>query len=938
MKTLFVIFIYFLQQCLTQSLQNIRVLYVNEEGNEVAEASVDVALTYIKKNNKLGINAEVTKVSGNRTDSTGLLESLCKVYNGMLEKNEPPHLVLDTTMTDLASETVKSFTQALALPTISSSFGQEGDLRQWRNIDDDEKKYLVQICPPADLIPEIIRKIVLQQNITNAAILFDHTFVMDHKYKSLLQNVATRHLISEIDTAKIEAQLQRLRSLDLVNFFILGTIDSIKLVLDAAQKNSYLNRKFAWHAITQDLGELKCNIKNGTILFVKPLVNANYQNRLGQIKTSYQLTAKPEIAAAFYFDFTLHALLTVRNMISDGSWQKTNATNFITCDDYDGKNAPKRIGLDLENALKKELQENQEPPTYGPFEIISNGISQMEFDMTMSLVDVRDGEPDKTTPLGTWTAGLNSNLSFLENGIMDKFTSALVYRVVVAEQIPFVFRDENSKKGYSGYCIDLMDKIGEVLRFEYEIQLATGNVFGNMDEQGKWNGLIKDLMDKKADIGLGSISVMAERENVIDFTVPYYDLVGITILMKVPRVPTSLFKFLTVLENEVWMCILAAYFFTSFLMWIFDRWSPYSYQNNREKYKDDEEKREFNLKECLWFCMTSLTPQGGGEAPKNLSGRLVAATWWLFGFIIIASYTANLAAFLTVSRLETPIESLDDLSKQYKIQYAPLNGSSSSTYFERMANIEARFYEIWKDMSLNDSLSDIERAKLAVWDYPVSDKYTKMWQAMKEAGFPSSLTEAAERVKASASSTEGFAYLGDATDIKYLEMTNCDLKPVGEEFSRKPYALAVQQGSPLKDQLNTAILQLLNRRELERLKEKWWTKNPNKAKCEQQENQSDGISIQNIGGVFIVIFVGIGLACITLAFEYWWYKYRKVSKVVTVQEAAVHPVPKNAFGVEGFGKQNRKDNFGRGEAFGKKPKEKFDTKVKPSQLFKGSRF
>lgn len=45
-------------------------------------------------------------------------------------------------------------------------------------------------------------------------------------------------------------------------------------------------------------------------------------------------------------------------------------------------------------------------------------------------------------------------------------------------------------------------------------------------------------------------------------------------------------------------------------MWLFDRWSPYSYQNNREKYRDDEEKREFNLKECLWFCMTSLTPQG----------------------------------------------------------------------------------------------------------------------------------------------------------------------------------------------------------------------------------------------------------------------------------------------------------------------------------------
>ncbi|CAG0922470.1 unnamed protein product [Notodromas monacha] len=94
-----------------------------------------------------------------------------------------------------------------------------------------------------------------------------------------------------------------------------------------------------------------------------------------------------------------------------------------------------------------------------------------------------------------------------------------------------------------------------------------------------------------------------------------------------------------------------------------------------------------------WFARLLAADWGGGEAPKNLSGRLVAATWWLFGFIIIASYTANLAAFLTVSRLDTPIESLDDLSKQYKVRYAPMNGSSSMTYFERMAYIESKFYE-----------------------------------------------------------------------------------------------------------------------------------------------------------------------------------------------------------------------------------------------------
>ena len=39
--------------------------------------------------------------------------------------------------------------------------------------------------------------------------------------------------------------------------------------------------------------------------------------------------------------------------------------------------------------------------------------------------------------------------------------------------------------------------------------------------------------------------------------------------------------------------------------------------------------------------------------------------WWFFTLIIISSYTANLAAFLTVERMITPIENADDLSNQH---------------------------------------------------------------------------------------------------------------------------------------------------------------------------------------------------------------------------------------------------------------------------------
>lgn len=85
--------------------------------------------------------------------------------------------------------------------------------------------------------------------------------------------------------------------------------------------------------------------------------------------------------------------------------------------------------------------------------------------------------------------------------------------------------------------------------------------------------------------------------------------------------------------------------------------------------------------------------------------------------------------------------------------------------------------------------------------------------------------------------------------------------------------------------INFSILTLLNKRQLEKLKEKWWKNDEMRAKCDKSEDQSNGISIDNIGGVFIVIFVGIGMACITLIFEYWWYKYRKTPKIIDVSEA-----------------------------------------------------
>lgn len=66
---------------------------------------------------------------------------------------------------------------------------------------------------------------------------------------------------------------------------------------------------------------------------------------------------------------------------------------------------------------------------------------------------------------------------------------------------------------------------------------------------------------------------------------------------------------------------------------------------------------------------------------RSLSGRIVGGVWWFFTLIIISSYTANLAAFLTVERMVSPIESAEDLAKQTEIAYGTLDSGSTKEFF-----------------------------------------------------------------------------------------------------------------------------------------------------------------------------------------------------------------------------------------------------------------
>ena len=56
--------------------------------------------------------------------------------------------------------------------------------------------------------------------------------------------------------------------------------------------------------------------------------------------------------------------------------------------------------------------------------------------------------------------------------------------------------------------------------------------------------------------------------------------------------------------------------------------------------------------------------------------------WYMTTIIVVASYTANLAAFLTVTRMETPIANADDLVKQTEIKYGAVQSGTTAQFFK----------------------------------------------------------------------------------------------------------------------------------------------------------------------------------------------------------------------------------------------------------------
>ncbi|UJR36108.1 hypothetical protein I4U23_028843 [Adineta vaga] len=461
-------------------------------------------------------------------------------------------------------------------------------------------------------------------------------------------------------------------------------------------------------------------------------------------------------------------------------------------------------------------------------------------DVSFEVVDLAANGVSKN---GNWSANSPDRLEIRRNFSKDYETRKQeiqnqTLKVTTVIEPPYVMlapNGTNSTQKFAGFCIDILLDLSARLNFSFEIDIVKDKIFGKRNEKGEWNGIIGELVNRRADLGLAGLTITYQREQAIDFTKPFLTL-GINILFKkAKREKPKLFGFFQPLSIAVWLYMIAAYFAVSFALYLVARLSPYEWRNPHPCKRTHEElENQFTFFNSLWFLIGNIMQQGTDLNPTAPSTRMISCLWAFFTLILVSSYTANLAAFLTVQRMQTPIENADDLASQTKIIYGVQRGGSTENFF-RESKIPT-YERMWNYISVNQATATV-----------------------------ASSTEGINRVLAG-----NYAFLMESTTSEYNIMRNCDLTSIGGLLDSKGYGFGVPQNSPYRDILSDTILKLQDEGVIQKYYNKWWKEAAN-LKCDQEDKRKDlaaELGFANIGGIFVMLAVGLVVSMVVAAVEF----------------------------------------------------------------------
>ncbi|KAM3863640.1 glutamate receptor, ionotropic, N-methyl D-aspartate 2Ca [Diretmus argenteus] len=394
-----------------------------------------------------------------------------------------------------------------------------------------------------------------------------------------------------------------------------------------------------------------------------------------------------------------------------------------------------------------------------------------------------------------------------------------------------------------GFCIDILKKLSRTIKFSYDLYLVTNGKHGKL-VRGIWNGMIGEVFYKRADMAIGSLTINEERSEIIDFSVPFVET-GISVMVARSNGTVSPSAFLEPYSPAVWvMMFVMCLTVVAITVFVFEYCSPVGYNRSLVSAKDPGGPT-FTIGKSVWLLWGIVFNNSVPiENPKGTTSKIMVLVWAFFAVIFLASYTANLAAFMIQEQYIDTVSGLSDKKFQKpQEQYPPFRfGTVPNGSTER--NIRSNYPEMHSHMvkynqkGVEDALTSLKTGKLD-------------------------------------------AFIYDAAVLNYMagKDEGCKLVTIGsgKVFATTGYGIALQKESRWKRPIDLALLQFLADGDTQKLQTVWLT---GICRNEKKEVMSSKLDIDNMAGVFYMLLVAMGLSLLVFAWEHllYWKLRHSVNK------------------------------------------------------------
>nr|XP_034890043.1 glutamate receptor 2.8-like [Populus alba] len=385
-----------------------------------------------------------------------------------------------------------------------------------------------------------------------------------------------------------------------------------------------------------------------------------------------------------------------------------------------------------------------------------------------------------------------------------------------------VTRDPSSNNTtFTGYCIDVFDAVVNALPYALPYEYIP---FAKPDGEpaGTYNDLIYQVYLKNFDAVVGDTTIVFNRSQYVDFTLPYTESGVSMIVPIVDNNSKNAWVFLRPLTWDLWVTSFCFFIFIGFVIWVLehrineDFRGPASHQAGTS----------------IWFSFSTMVFAQRETVVSNFS-RAVVIIWCFVVLILTQSYTASLTSLLTVQQLRPTVTDVNELIK--KGEYVGYRGGS-----------------FVQGILLDQLLFD--KSKLIVYNT------TEQWDDLLSKG----------------SGNGGIAAAFDEVPFTRLFLSKYCSKyaVIDPTFKTGGFGFAFPKGSPLVPDVSRAVLNMTEGDKMREIENAWFGKQSN---CPDSSNSvtSNSLSLKSFWGLFLIAGVASLLALIIFMVMFV-YKERKV--------------------------------------------------------------